>query len=270
MVFTSMADDRHCRGLQQQEVNAVASNTPEFMHWSEKPISWSRADHPEVMPNPGSSVLDLSATLATDRRAARFSQVLVDGGSSINILYKDTMEKLGIKQRQLQSSRTVFHGIVPGLSCSPIGKILIDVLFGDKDHFRREPVWFEVVDLESPYHALLGRPTLAKFMAVPHYAYLKMKMPSSKRILTIAGDYRKSSACAAESSRLAESLVIAAEKRLLDRVVEVAGKQPEIAPDPKESEAEGSFKPAKEMKKIPLDPEHPKRYAVMGTNLDSK
>ncbi|SPT17722.1 unnamed protein product [Triticum aestivum] len=89
-----------------------------------------------------------------------------------------------------------------------------------------------------------------------------MKMPSSKGILTIAGDYKKSSACAAESSRLAESLVIAAEKRLLDRVVAMAGKQPEMSPNPKESEAEGSFKPAKETKKIPLDPEHPERHAV--------
>ena len=128
----------------------------------------------------------------------------------------------------------MFHGIVPGLSCSPIGKILIDVLFGDKDHFRREPVWFEVVDLESPYQALLGRPALAK------------------------------------SSQLAESLVIAAERRLLDRVVAMAGKQPEMSPDPKESEAEGSFKPAKETKRIPLDPEHPERHAVIGANLDSK
>ena len=98
------------------------------------------------------------------------------------------MEKLGIKQRQLQSSRTVFHGIVPGLSCSPIVKTQIDVLFGDKNNFHREPVWFEVVDLESPYHALLGQPALAKFMAVPHYAYLKMMMPSSKGILTVVGD----------------------------------------------------------------------------------
>ena len=95
-------------------------------------------------------------------------------------------------------------------------------------------------------------------------------MPSTKGILTVVGDYRKSSACAAESSQLAESLVIAAEKRLLDRVVAMAGKQPEISPYPKESEAEGSFKPTKETKKIPLDPEHPERYAVMGTNLDSK
>ena len=107
-------------------------------------------------------------------------------------------------------------------------------------------------------------------MAVPHYAYLKMTMPSSKGILTVAGDYRKSSACAAEGSRLAESLVIAAEKRLLDRVVAMAGKQPEVSPNPKELGAEGSFKPSKETKKIPLDPEHPERYAVVGANLDSK
>ena len=64
--------------------------------------------------------------------------------------------------------------------------------------------------------------------------------------------------------------MIAAEKRLLDRVVAMAGKQPELSPDPKESEAEGSFKLARETKKIPLDPEHPERYAVMATNLDIK
>ena len=49
--------------------------------------------------------------------------------------------------------------------------------------------------------------------------------------------------------------MIAAEKRLLDRVVAMAGKQPKLSPDPKESEAEGSFKPARETKKIPLDPD---------------
>ena len=55
-------------------------------------------------------------------------------------------------------------------------------------------------------------------MAVPHYAYLKMKMLGTKSIITIAGDYKKLAACAAASSRLAESLVIATEKKFLDRV----------------------------------------------------
>ena len=121
-------------------MNAVASSAPEFMHWSEKPISWSRADHPEVMPSPGSYALVLDATLAMERRVSRFSRILIDGRRNINILYRDTMEKLCIKERQLQPSRTVFHGIVPGLSCSPIGKVKIDVIFGDKDHFCLEAI----------------------------------------------------------------------------------------------------------------------------------
>ena len=80
---------------------------------------WSREDQPPRVDNPG----HLALVVAPQVGGYKFTKVLMDGGSSINILYKDTMEKLGIKQRQLQSSRTVFHGIVPGLSCSPIGKI---------------------------------------------------------------------------------------------------------------------------------------------------
>ena len=64
--------------------------------------------------------------------------------------------------------------------------------------------------------------------------------------------------------------MIAAEKRLLDWAVVLAGKNPEMSPTPQESEVEGSFKPAKETKKIPLDPEHPERHTVIGANLDSK
>ena len=127
-----------------------------------------------------------------------------------------------------------------------------------------------MVDLESPYHALLGRPALARFMAVPHYAYLKMKIPSAKGIITIVDDYKKSFECAAASSRLAESLVIAEEKKMLDRVVAMAGKQLALSPDPKECDAQGSYQPAKETKKIPLNPEHPERFAVIGANLSSK
>ena len=252
--------------LHKRAVNAVEPAVPRYLRWSEQPIVWSREDHPPRVVNPG----HLALVVAPQVGGYKFTKVLMDGGSSINILYHGTTTKLGLEAKDLEPTRTIFHGIVPGLSCSPIGRVRLDVLFGNIDHFRCEPLWFEVVDLTSAYHALLGQPALTKFMAVPHYAYLKMKMPSSKGILTVSGDYRKSSACAAESSRLAESLVIADEKRLLDRVMAMVGKQPELSPDPKESEAKGSFKPAKETKKISLDLEHPERYAVMGTGLDSK
>ena len=50
----------------------------------------------------------------------------------------------------------------------------------------------------------------------------------------------------------------------------MAGKQPDLLPDPKESETPGSFQPTKETKKIPLDLEHLERFAAIGANLDSK
>ena len=90
-------------------------------------------------------------------------------------------------------------------------------------------------------------------MMVPHYAYLKTKMPGTKGIITVAGDYQKSLDCAAVSSRLAEYLVIAQEKRLLDHMVAMASEKPAMPTDPKEAKAGASFRPARETKKIPLD-----------------
>ena len=47
-------------------------------------------------------------------------------------------------------------------------------------------------------------------------------------------------------------------------------KQPALSPNPKDYDAQGSFQPAKETKKIPLDHERPERFAVIGANLNSK
>jgi hypothetical protein len=130
----------------------------------------------------------------------QFSHVLIDGGSSINLLYRSSMEKLGILLAQLQPSWLTFHGIIPGHSCAPMGRVQLEVLFGQEGNSRREPIWFEVVDISSPYHALLVLPALAKFMAVPHYAYLKMKLPGPRGVIPVSGCFKKSLACAKESS----------------------------------------------------------------------
>jgi hypothetical protein len=98
-----------------------------------------------------------------------------------------------------------------------------------------------VVDLNSPYHVLLGRPALAKFMAVPHYAYLKMKLPGPRGVINITGCYKKSIECTRASSKLVEALVIAEEKRqLLQRV---AATQP--------GHSAPHLKPASGMKEVP-------------------
>jgi hypothetical protein len=182
----------------------------------------------------------------SEMHTCRFSRVLIDGGSSINLLYHTSMEKLGIPAIQLKPTKLTFHGIVSGHSCTPMGKIQLEVLFGEKDNHRREPIWFEGVDLNSPYHALLDRPALAKFMAVPHYAYLKMKLPGPCGMITITRCYKKSIECVRASSKLAEALVIAEEKRqLLQRV---AATQPGR---PASSQPAPRFKPASGTKETP-------------------
>jgi hypothetical protein len=202
----------------------------------------------------------------------RFSKVLIDNGSSINIMYRDTMQKLGIKENMLEPSQTTFHNIVPGLSCASMGKIRIDVMFGNRDNCRVENLMFEVVDLESPYHALLGRPALAKFMASTHVAYLKMKMPGPGGVITIIGDYKRSMACALARSNLAETLIIVEEKKKLKRVVEIAEVVVAGKPMPGMTNPNGttSFQVAKEIKKVALDDVFPERHALIGVGLDPK
>src|SRR3954470_5657098 len=195
---------------------------PQFMNWSDKGISWGREDHTSIMPNPGTYPLVVDALVAALKFSCLFSRVLIDGGSTINILYRDTMIKLGLTERDLERSRTTSHGIVPGLSCTPMGRIRLDVIFGTEENFRREPIWFEVADLSSPYHALLGLPTFAKFMLNTHQTYLKMKLPGPNDVITVTGDFRKSLECTSAGGSLADSQVIESEKRQLGKVIAMA------------------------------------------------
>jgi hypothetical protein len=59
------------------------------------------------------------------------------------------------------------------------------VTFSTKENFRTEYLTFEVADFFSSYHAILGRPMLAKFMAIPHHTYLIMKMLVPNGILSV-------------------------------------------------------------------------------------
>ena len=52
-----------------------------------------------------------------------------------------------------------------------------------------------MLDWQSEYHAILGRPAFAQFMAVPHYAYLKLKMPGPAGVITVNGSFIKSDQC---------------------------------------------------------------------------
>ena len=157
------------RKLVQRVVNTVSTAVPRYLKWSEYPITWSREDHPPAVEHPGL----LALVVAPQVGSYVLNKVLMDGGSSINILYYETFLHMGLKDSQLQPTSTIFHGIVPGKLARPEGRIRLEVAFGEsKDKYRSEMLMFEVVKLQSPYHALFGRPAFASFMARPCYVYL--------------------------------------------------------------------------------------------------
>jgi hypothetical protein len=73
--------------------------------------------------------------------------------------------------------------------------VTLPVTFGTEENYRTEYVKFEVANFESSYHAILGRPALAKFMAVPHYVYPLLKKPGKIGVLTFHGDLKRSYNC---------------------------------------------------------------------------
>ena len=80
------------------------------------------------------------------------------------------------------------------------------VQFRTLDHFRTEFVNFVVADFKGTYHAILGRPSLTKFMTVPHYSNLFLKMPTEKGVLTIRGNIYTTYTCEEERFKVTEAI----------------------------------------------------------------
>jgi hypothetical protein len=100
-----------------------------------------------------------------------FKKVLIDGGSALNILFASAMKELELKKEDLIPMDSLFWGIVLGKASLLLGQIMLPVQFGTTEHFCVDYVNFLVVDFNTAYHAILGRPALDKFMAIPHYTW---------------------------------------------------------------------------------------------------
>ncbi|XP_066320203.1 uncharacterized protein [Miscanthus floridulus] len=101
---------------------------------------------------------------------------------------------------------STFWGIVPRKASLPLGQITLPVQFGTAKHFCVDYINFLVANFNTAYHAIVGRPALAKFMAMLHYTYLVLKMPTEKGVLSlhvnldIAYSYEKESFALVEAT----------------------------------------------------------------------
>jgi hypothetical protein len=223
--------------LIRREVMNADVMTPSYLKWSEVPITFDRKDHPDTVPQPRSYPLVVAPLF----KSRRIQKVIMDGGSGINVLYASTLDEMGIPRSVLRPSTAPFHGVVPGIEALPLGQINLPVTFGDVRNFRTETLTFEVVGFSGTYHVILGRPAYAKFMVVPNYTYLKLKIPRPRGIITVGPTYQRAYECDAECFQFAEATVrsarLHAEPRSEDQDV------------PESSKREAcSFKPTKDVK----------------------
>jgi hypothetical protein len=152
----------------------------------------------------------------------------------------------------LTKNTSHFYSIVPGNETIPLGSVVLPVTFGEtRENYRTEYIKFKVADFETSYHTILGRPAIAKFMAVPHYTYLLLKMPSPAGVLSLQGDLKISFDCNTEAVELA------ATNKVPNAMMEIYVASKKLAPSeldiPEKSDTANKPQPSEEVQVKAID-----------------
>jgi hypothetical protein len=121
---------------------------------------------------------------------------------------------------------------------------------------------FEVVGFQGAYHAILGRPCYAKFMAVPNYTYLKMKMSGPNDVITVGSSIEQAFDCDVECVEHAEALAL--DEALVTTLEKMVNEDLDST-----TKHTGNFEAAEQTKEVPLDPATPEGKALrVSSTLD--
>jgi hypothetical protein len=113
----------------------------------------------------------------------RLHHVLIDGGADLNVISHAAFKQLQISGSRLGPSRP-FSRVGPQ-PVYPLRSIALLATFGTEENFHTENIVFDVVEVNLPFNAIIGRPALYRFMAIAHYGYLVLKMPSPAGVHTV-------------------------------------------------------------------------------------
>ena len=188
----------------------------------------------------------------------------MDGSSGLNILYVDTLNAMCIPRSELRPVNSPFHGVIPGTQAHPLGQIDLPVTFGNRANFCSEVLTFEVVDFPGSYHTILGQPCYAKFMVIPNYTYLKLKMLGPNGVFTMSSAFSHAFTCDCEHFELTTVVINSSE---LPRLGESS--TPAV-PDCNEPTSSSAFHPTEETKVVGIDPSDPTKTVRIRTKLLAK
>jgi hypothetical protein len=191
-------------------------------------------------------------------------KVLVDGGSNINVTFPRTLQGLGLPLKELHESDTPFFDIVPTEGEYPLRHIYMPVTFGTLENYRTEFLRFEVANFDCGYNAIIGRPGLARFMAIPHYTYIKLKMPGPQGMITVRADFQG----VAECFRVAIQAALATKPSTTSFVQTNSKPEEDLAVPTNEAQAVTSMRPTKETKRINLGFADERKTAIISSSLD--
>jgi hypothetical protein len=113
------ASARH-RKQEHQEVCSLKVAVSVYLDWSDKPITFDQGDHPDCVSSPGRYPLVVDPVISN----TRLTKVLMDGGSSLNIIYAETLGLLGSICPRSGPVQHLFTGLSPASVSYPLGNLI--------------------------------------------------------------------------------------------------------------------------------------------------
>ncbi|XP_019163614.1 PREDICTED: uncharacterized protein LOC109159956 [Ipomoea nil] len=182
---------RWARSLYVGEV----TRTPHEKKPKREPITFTDADLPDgPLPHRDALVVKLDINDVVVHR------VLVDTGSSINVMYHDTFTRLGLSRGQQEQVRTPLSGFT-GDSIETEGSITLEVEIGTPPHTKRWEVEFVVVKINCAHNIILSRPALEDLRCVISMEHLCLKFPTPVGVGVARGDQKVSRSCYLKACR---------------------------------------------------------------------
>jgi hypothetical protein len=123
-----------------------------------------------------------------------------------------------------------------------------------------------VANFDCGYNAIIGRPRLAEFMAIPHYTYMILKMPGPQGIITVRADFQG----AAECFRVAIQVALTTKPSATSSVQANSKPEEDLTVPANEAQAKTSMRPTEETKRINLRFADERKTAIISSSLDNK